>query len=104
VQDYMEQRGNQPAIFSQPANPSEKQSLSGAFVDSKAVKRAMTEISSYDILLAAAESAGDAETQQVCDTIRRQEEAMVEWLRTYLGAAMETEVARELASSKRRHA
>ncbi len=32
----------------------------------------LTEISSYNILLAAAESAGDAETQQVCDTIRRQ--------------------------------
>ena len=71
---------------------------------SEAVKRAMTEISSYNILLAAAESAGDAETQQVCDTIRRQEEAMVEWLRKFLGAATETQVVRDLASSKGRRA
>lgn len=99
VQDYVGEHGKQPIVVS-PAAP-EAQSLSGAFVGSESVKRAMTEISSYNILLAAAESAGDAETQEVCDTIRRQEEALIEWLRKFLGAATETHAVRGLASSKK---
>lgn len=95
VQEYVGSQA-QPILR---ASPAEAQSVSGAFVGSQAVKRAMTEISSYNILLAAAESAGDAETQEVCDTIRRQEEAMVEWLRKFLGAATENQVLREMASS-----
>ncbi len=104
VQDYVGQLTNQPIILAEtPTDSDETQSLSGAFVGSEAIKRAMTEISSYNILLAAAESAGDAETQEVCDTIRRQEEALVEWLRKFLGAATETQVMRELGPSTKRH-
>jgi ferritin-like metal-binding protein YciE len=104
MQEYVGQQGGKPGVVSQtPASPSEEQILSGAFVGSETVKRAMTEISSYNILIAAAESTGDSETREVCDTIRRQEEAMVQWLRNFLGAATEAQVVRELAASKRRH-
>ncbi len=97
----MERRGGDSIIIpEQPANSVQEQSLSGAFVGSEAVKRALTEISTYNILLAAAESAGDSETRAVCDTIRRQEEAMVEWLRQFLGSATETHVVKGLAASK----
>ncbi len=101
LQDYMEQRSGESIIVpKQPANSVQEQSLSGAFVGSEAVKRALTEISTYNILLAAAESAGDSETRAVCDTIRRQEEAMLEWLRKFLGAATETHIVESLAISK----
>ncbi len=105
LQEYVEQHSNESATTSpMPVNPTEAQSLSGAFVGSEAVKRAMAEISSYNILIAAAQSAGDSETRIVCDTIRRQEEAMVEWLRRFLGSATETHVVSALEKKPRRTA
>jgi ferritin-like metal-binding protein YciE len=41
------------------------QGLSGAFVGEKLVKRAITEISCYNILIAAAAAVGDSETRRV---------------------------------------
>lgn len=101
IQDYVEQRSEESILVSSPPGATDDQSLSGAFIGSEALKRAMTEISGYNILLAAAESAGDSETRAVCDTIRRQEEAMVEWLRQFLGSATEMHVVRQLAESKK---
>jgi ferritin-like metal-binding protein YciE len=63
------------------------QGLSGAFVGDKFVKRAMIEISCYNILLGAAAAVGDSETRAVCEDILRQEEAMAEWLRKYIASA-----------------
>ncbi len=101
LQDYMERRGGDSIVVpDQQADSIEKQSLSGAFIGSEAVKQALTEISTYNILLAAAKAAGDSETRAVCDTIRRQEEAMLEWLRQFLGSATETHVVEGLAASK----
>jgi ferritin-like metal-binding protein YciE len=100
LQDYMERGANSNLVPQKPANPADEKSLSGAFVGSETVKQAMTEISSYNILLAAAESVGDSETRAVCDTIRRQEEAMIEWLRQFLGSATETHVMRRGSASK----
>lgn len=89
LQNYVEHRGGDPATIT-PANlTADQQSLSGAFVGTESVKRAMREISSYNILIAAAHAAGDNETRAVCETIRRQEEAMVEWLRKFVGSATE---------------
>jgi ferritin-like metal-binding protein YciE len=39
-------------------------------------------------------------TRAGCDTIRRQEEAMIEWLRQFLGSATETHVMRRRSASK----
>jgi ferritin-like metal-binding protein YciE len=101
LQDYMERASTDSILVPQkPANLANEKSLSGAFVGSESLKHAMTEISSYNILLAAAESVGDSETRAVCDTIRRQEEAMIEWLRQFLGSATETHVMRRRSASK----
>ena len=100
LQDYMETATDSVLAPQKPVNPADEKSLSGAFVGSETVKHAMTEISSYNILLAAAESVGDSETRAVCDTIRRQEEAMIEWLRQFLGSATETHVMRRRSASK----
>jgi len=66
-----------------PAGPD----LSGAFVGDKFVKRAITEISCYNILIAAAAAVGDSETRAACEDILCQEEAMLSWLKYYLASA-----------------
>lgn len=102
LQGFMGRRSKDAVSAPQkPANPTDGQCLSGAFLGSEAVKEAMTEISSYNILITAAESAGDSETRAVCETIRNQEEAMVEWLRRFLGSATQAHVVGGLAASKR---
>lgn len=102
LQSYVQQRSQDSVIVPPNAsNATEERSQSGAFIGSESVKRAMAEISSYKILLAAAESAADTETRAVCDAIRRQEEAMVEWLRKFLGSATQEHVVGGLAGSKK---
>ncbi|QGM48220.1 DUF892 family protein [Methylocystis heyeri] len=61
--------------------------LSGAFVGDKLVKRAITEISCYNILIAAAAAVGDSETRATCQDILCQEEAMLNWLKNYLASS-----------------
>jgi ferritin-like metal-binding protein YciE len=89
VQDTLERRGEDMSTLrdleGQPR--ASEHCLSGAFVGNESVKRAMTEISGYNILIAAAGAAGDSEMRAVCDEILRQEEAMAEWLRKYLASA-----------------
>lgn len=64
LQGFMGRRSKDAVSAPQkPANPTDGQCLSGAFLGSEAVKEAMTEISSYNILITAAESAGDSETR-----------------------------------------
>lgn len=49
--------------------------VSGAFIGTEHAKRTMTEVSSYNILIAAmADSATDEETRTVCEAILRREE------------------------------
>lgn len=63
LQNYMKREsGDSILVPHQPASSADEQSLSGAFVGSESFKHTMTEISSYNILLAAAESVGDNET------------------------------------------
>ena len=90
LQDCIEWRGGDTSILKDPAGQPEatEKCLSGAFVGPKAVKRAMTEISGYNIIIAAAaDAADDSETREVCEKILRQEEAMAEWLKNYLASA-----------------
>lgn len=63
-----------------------EKALSGAFAGTESAKQSMTEISSYNVLIAAAEAAGDSENRAVCKAILRREEAMAEWLKNYLAS------------------
>ena len=63
------------------------QALGGMFASDEIVKGAMAsyvfehmEIASYTSLIAAAQQAGDAETQRVCEQILAQEQAMAQWV------------------------
>lgn len=52
------------------------------------------EVSSYTVLIAAAEARGDDETKAVCEEILAQEVAMADWLRTNLSEITEEFLAR----------
>lgn len=77
------------------------QSVSGMVVSDEVVKGAMStyvfahmEIASYTILIAAAKTIGDNETQRVCEAILQQEKAMAEWLRGHLPEVTQAFLAR----------
>ncbi len=53
------------------------------------------EIASYTALIAAAKTAGDAETVRVCEEILVQEEAMADWLATHLPEVTEEFMVRD---------
>lgn len=83
------------------------QGLSGVFVGDEIVKGAMAsytfehfEISSYRVLIAAAEAVGDMETKRVCETILREEEAMADWLADHLPSVTQQHLRRELAGAE----
>ena len=78
------------------------QSISGMFASDEIVKGAMAsyvfehmEIASYTTLIAAAEQAGDAETQRVCEQILAQEEAMAQWVLDNLPETTQTFMLRD---------
>lgn len=78
------------------------QGLSGIFVGDEVIKASMAsytfehmEISSYRVLIAAAEEAGDALTAETCRANLREEEAMAEWLEENLDPVTRKYLARE---------
>jgi ferritin-like metal-binding protein YciE len=89
LQGYVEQFGEGAQTWKESARQCAVmgQGLSGVFLGGKFVKRAITEISCYNILIAAAASLGDDETRAVCEGILCQEEAMLNWLKNYLASA-----------------
>jgi ferritin-like metal-binding protein YciE len=97
LQEYVERRGEGASTWKDSAGQSVAmgQGLGGAFVGDTLVKRAITEISCYNILIAAAAAVGDSETRTACEDILRQEEAMVGWLKNYLASATATYLDRE---------
>lgn len=97
LQGYVERRGESTPAWKDSAGQcvAMGQCLSGAFVGDKFVKRAITEISCYNILIAAAAATGDSETRAVCEDILRQEEAIVDWLKNYLASATIQYLGRE---------
>jgi ferritin-like metal-binding protein YciE len=67
------------------------QGLSGLFVGDEVVKGAMAsytfehfEISSYKVLIATAQQAGDDTTRRLCEEILAEEQAMADWLDDHL--------------------
>lgn len=77
------------------------QGLSGMVMSDEVVKGAMSgyvfehmEIASYTILIAAAQAAGDMETQRICEQNLKEEEAMAEWLRQHLPEVTQAFLAR----------
>jgi hypothetical protein len=67
------------------------QALGGMTMSDEVVKGAIAgyvfenvEIATYTILIAAAEQAGDTETQRACEQIIQEERAMAEWLLVHL--------------------
>jgi ferritin-like metal-binding protein YciE len=67
------------------------QGMGGVFAGDEVVKGAMAgytfehfEISSYTVLIAAAEAAGDQQTASICREILSEEQAMADWLREHL--------------------
>lgn len=78
------------------------QGLSGVFVADEIVKGSMAsytfehmEIAAYKVLIAAADSVGDAETSAVCQRILAEEEAMAKWLADNIGGVTKKFLARE---------
>jgi ferritin-like metal-binding protein YciE len=89
LQGYVEQFGEGAQTWKESAGQCAVmgQGLSGVFLGGSFVKRAITEISCYNILIAAAAALGDDETRTVCEGILCQEEAMLNWLKSYLASA-----------------
>ena len=67
------------------------QAVGGSMMSDEVIKGAMSgyvfenlEIASYTVLIAAAQAAGDTQTQKTCEQILVQEEAMAAWLKEHL--------------------
>lgn len=78
------------------------QALGGMTASDEIVKGAMAgyvfehfEIASYTALIAAAKTAGDVETAQICEEILLQEEAMADWLAAHLPEVTEEFMVRD---------
>ena len=92
LQVYVEQQRNKDAItWKQSAEQrvTMGHGFSGEFAGNEFMKRAITEISCYKILISAAASVGDSETRGICEDILRREEAILAWLQNYLASATE---------------
>ena len=77
------------------------QAVGGSLMSDEVVKGAMAgyvfeniEIATYTTLIAAAEAAGDKETQAACERILPQEQAMADWLLTHLPEITQAFLAR----------
>lgn len=80
------------------------QTVTGMFVGDEVVKSAMSgyvfehmEISAYTVLIAAAKTVGDLETERVCEQILQEEIAMAEWLKQNLPDITQTFLLRDAA-------
>jgi ferritin-like metal-binding protein YciE len=80
------------------------QQLSGLFASDEVLKSGIAdyaferyEIACYEVLIAAAEQAGEPETRRVCEEILREEEAMAAWLADHLPELTRRYLAREAA-------
>lgn len=83
------------------------QTLTTMMAADETVKSAITgyvfeqlEVAAYTSLFAAACQAGDIQTQQACERILRQEEAMAQWLRDALPGLTQTFLARDAAADR----
>ncbi|MFB8829670.1 ferritin-like domain-containing protein [Azotobacter salinestris] len=93
IESCINRLGSSPSAFKDMAAKvvAFGQGLSGVVMTDEVVKGAMSsyifenmEIASYRIIIAAAETAGDAETKRIAQEILMQEQAMADWLLNYL--------------------
>jgi ferritin-like metal-binding protein YciE len=77
------------------------QAIGGMTMSDEVVKGAMSgyvfeniEVAMYTVLIAAANAAGDIETQAACEKILPQEEAMAQWLKDHLPEITQAFLAR----------
>jgi ferritin-like metal-binding protein YciE len=91
----LQRRGDSPSLVKDMAGKMVAfgQGVSGMFASDEVVKGAMAgyvfenmEIASYTVLIAAAQAAGDAATEDACRHIIAQEQAMAAWLLEHLPA------------------
>jgi len=82
------------------------QSLSGLFVGDEVVKGSLAsytfehmEIASYKMLIEACNVVGDKQTQAVCESILKEEEAMAQWLADHASDIVVTYLRREQQGS-----
>jgi len=89
IQDSIERRGGNVSNLNNGQPQAQEQSLSGGFVGTQSVKRAVTKLSACNIIIAAAaDAAGDSETRAVCEEILHNEEVMADWLKDYVLASV----------------
>lgn len=77
------------------------QAVGGSLMSDEVIKGAMAgyvfenlEIATYTVLIAAAKAAGDKQTQEACEQILPQEEAMAKWIKDHLPQLTEAFLAR----------
>ncbi|HSX85458.1 MAG TPA: DUF892 family protein [Cellvibrio sp.] len=89
----LERLGHSPSTIKDAAGrlAAFAQSATGMAVDDEVIKGTLSsyvfeqmEIATYTILIAAAEAAGDIETQRICELILPQEIAMADWLSEHM--------------------
>ncbi len=109
IKGCIERRGGSPSTTKDMAGKftAMMQGLGGVVAHDEVVKGAMAgytfehfEICSYRALIAAASTAGDAETERVCREILRQEEEMASWLAEQLPQVTAQFLRREEADVK----
>lgn len=83
------------------------QAVGGSMMSDEVIKGAMSgyvfenmEIASYTVLIAAAQAAGDTQTQKVCEKILPQEVAMADWLLKHLPQLTEAFLVRSADPDK----
>ncbi|WP_300633397.1 DUF892 family protein [Pseudomonas sp.] len=83
------------------------QAVGGSLMSDEVIKGAMAgyvfenmEVASYTVLIAAAQAAGDAETQAACEKILPQEIAMAQWLLEHLPELTQAFLERSAAPGK----
>lgn len=106
IRGCLERLGDDPSSFKDATAKfmATMQAMSGMFVTDEVVKATMAaytfehmEIASYRSLIAAAQAAGDMETQRICEMILPQEEAMANWLAEQLPIVTQQFLARDAA-------
>jgi ferritin-like metal-binding protein YciE len=99
VKGCIERRGGKTSTMKDVAGKATAmaQGLSGLFVSDEVVKSALAsytfehmEIASYEILMAAADAVGDAQTRKVCESILVEERAMAQWLKERIPGIVQT--------------
>lgn len=104
LESCMKRQDTQPSVTKDIAGrfTASMQGLGGMMASDEVLKGQMSsyafehfEIAAYNILIVAADAAGDAQTRRLCEEILREEEAMAKWLLDHLGDTTHTFMTRD---------